>query len=141
MFFHEHTFLFGSLGSKQPLTTRKVHIRRLYDILQLSIQRHDVQRAKRVWSILSRCKEINWLTLWRTKLHILSEAHTDQDGMRIIVDYLRSIMLQYPNDVRLTFVVAIDNVSILQREAILKELVFRLILAGKSREALDELEL
>jgi RNA polymerase I-specific transcription initiation factor RRN11 len=101
MFFHEHTFLFGSLDSRQPLTTRKVHIRRLYDILQLSIQRHDVQRAKRVWSILSRCKEINWLTLWRTRLHILSE---DEGGMQLTVDYLRSMMLQCPNDVKLIFV-------------------------------------
>ena len=105
MLFQEHTFLFASLGSRQPLTTRKVHIRRLYDILQLSIQRHDVQRAKRVWSILSRCKEINWLALWRTGLHILGEAHTDGDGMRITVDYLRSMMLQYPDDVRLNFAV------------------------------------
>ena len=100
MFFQEHTFLFASLGSKQPLTTRKVHIRRLYDIFQLSIQRHDVQRAKRAWSILSRCKEINLLALWRTGLHILGEAHTDEDGMRVTVDYLRSMMLQYPDDVR-----------------------------------------
>jgi len=113
------------LDSKQPLTTRKVHIRRLYDILQLSIQRHDVQRATRVWSILSRCKEINWPALWTTRLHILGEAHTDEDGVRITVDYLRSMMLQYPQD----------------REAILKELVFRLVLAGKCKEALDELEL
>lgn len=103
MVFQEHTFLFASLGSKQPLTTRKVHIRRLYDILQLSIQRHDVQRAKRVWSILSRCKEINWLALWRTGLHIFGEAHIDDDGMQVTVDYLRSMMLQYPDDVRLNF--------------------------------------
>lgn len=105
MVFQEHTFLFASLGSKQPLTTRKIHIRRLYDILQLSIQRHDVQRAKRVWAILSRCKEINWLALWRTGLHIVGEAHTDEDGMRVTVDYLRSMMLQYPDDVRLKFCV------------------------------------
>ena len=105
MVFQEHTFLFTSLSSKQPLTTRKVHIRRLYDILQLSIQRHDVQRAKRVWSILSRCKEINWLALWRTGLHILGEAHTDVDGMRATVGYLHSMMLQYPDDVRLNFAV------------------------------------
>ena len=102
MSFHDHTFLFASLDSKQPLTTRKVHIRRLYDILQLSIQRRDVQRAKHAWSILARCKEINWLTLWRTGLHILGEAHTDED---ITVDYLRAMMLQYPDDVRLSFVV------------------------------------
>jgi RNA polymerase I-specific transcription initiation factor RRN11 len=103
MVFQEHSFLFASLDSKQPLTARKVHIRRLYDILQLSIQRHDVQRAKRVWSILSRCKEVNWLALWRTGLHLLGEAHTDEDGMRVTADYLRSMMLRYPDDVRLNF--------------------------------------
>ena len=103
MSFHDHAFLFASLDSKQPLTTRKVHIRRLYDILQLSIQRHDVQRAKRAWSILVRCKEINWLALWRTGLHILGEAHTDEDGVPATLDYLRSMMLKYPDDVRLSF--------------------------------------
>ena len=101
MSLHDHTFLFSSLGSKQPSTTRKAHIRRLYDILQLSIQRHDVQRAQRAWSILARCKEINWLALWRTRLHILGEAHTDADGAQVTVNYLRSMMLQYPDDVRL----------------------------------------
>ncbi|KAF8812279.1 hypothetical protein BYT27DRAFT_7220944 [Phlegmacium glaucopus] len=125
MSLHDHTFLFASLDSKRPLTTRKVHIRRLYDILQLSIQRHDVQRAKRAWSILARCKEINWLTLWRTGLHILGEAHNDEDGVPVTVDYLRTMMLRFPDD----------------RETILKELAFRLILAGKCREALDEIEL
>ena len=107
-----HTFLFASLDSKQPLTTRKVHIRRLYDILQLSIQRHDVQRAKRAWSILARCKEINWLTMWRTGLHILGED-TIRDDVPVTVDYLRSMMLQYPDDVRLCFVATWGNVMYL----------------------------
>ncbi|KIM46350.1 hypothetical protein M413DRAFT_24088 [Hebeloma cylindrosporum] len=122
---NNHTFLFSSLDSKQPSTARKVHIRRLYDILQLSIQRHQFQRAKRVWAILVHCKEIDWKRLWNVGLHILSEDTTNEGGGHVAVEYLRSMMLQCP-----------DN-----RETILKELVFRLLLQGKCRDALDELEL
>ncbi|KAF8969482.1 hypothetical protein BDZ97DRAFT_1653903 [Flammula alnicola] len=121
---HDHIFLFASLNSKQPLTSRKVHLRRLYDILQLSIQRHDFQRAKRVWAILARCKEIDWKALWSTGLYILGEDE-NEDNAQTAIEYLRSMMLQCPDD----------------RESILKELVFRLLLQGKCREALDELEL
>ncbi|KAF8165501.1 hypothetical protein B0H34DRAFT_793880 [Crassisporium funariophilum] len=121
----DHSFLFESLDSKQPSTTRKVHLRRLYDILQLCFQRNDFQRAKRVWAILARCKEIDWLALWTTGLHILAEDDAHENKTQRTVEYLRAMMLQYPDD----------------REAILKELIFRLLLAGKCREALDELDL
>ena len=94
-----HTFLFSSLDSKQPSTARKVHIRRLYDILQLSIQRHQFQRAKRVWAILVHCKEIDWKGLWNVGLHILSEDTTDAGGEHVAVEYLRSMMLQCPDNV------------------------------------------
>jgi len=121
----DHIFLFSSLGSQRPLTARKVHLRRLYDILQLSIQRHDFERAKRVWAILARCKEIDWKALWTTGLHILDETNAAGRSLDTSIDYLRTMMLQYPQD----------------RESILKELVFRLLLQGRCRSALDELEL
>ncbi|KDR83921.1 hypothetical protein GALMADRAFT_86622 [Galerina marginata CBS 339.88] len=121
----DHVFLFTSVDTKRPLTARKVHLRRLYDILQLSIHRHDFQRAKRVWGILARCKEIDWKASWTTGLHILGEDDTDDRNTQTSVEYLRSMMLQYPED----------------RESILKELVFRLLLQEKCRDALDELEL
>lgn len=99
--FNNHTFLFSSLDSKQPSTARKVHIRRLYDILQLSIQRHQFQRAKRVWAILVHCKEIDWKGLWHVGLHILSEDTTNEDE-HIAVEYLRSMMLQCPDNVSIS---------------------------------------
>ena len=102
MSFNNHTFLFSSLDSKQPSTARKVHIRRLYDILQLSIQRHQFQRAKRVWAILVHCKEIDWKGLWSVGLHILSEDTTDEGGEQVAVEYLRSMMLQCSDNVSIS---------------------------------------
>ncbi|PPQ65577.1 hypothetical protein CVT26_000526 [Gymnopilus dilepis] len=121
----DHIFLFSSLESKGHSTARKVHLRRLYDILQLSIQRHDFERAKRIWGILAGCKEIDWKALWTTGLHILGENKADERHLEVSIDYLRAMMLQSPED----------------QEAILKELVFRLLLQGRCRDALDELEL
>ncbi|EGO27767.1 hypothetical protein SERLADRAFT_435521 [Serpula lacrymans var. lacrymans S7.9] len=118
-------FLFTSLGDKKPSTTRKVHIRRLYDILQLSLQRKDLPRAKRAWAILSRCKEVEWKSMWSTSLYLLSD-HVDKiESSPPKIDFLRTMMLQYPDE----------------RESILKELVLHLILSNRYREALDELEL
>jgi len=99
----EHLFLYSSLNSKKPLTARKIHLRRLYDILQLSIQRHDFFRAKSVWAILSRCKEIDWKALWTTGLLIIGECDDNGRALQTSVDYLRAMMLQRPEDVRISF--------------------------------------
>ncbi|KAF9464352.1 hypothetical protein BDZ94DRAFT_1353808 [Collybia nuda] len=119
----DHPFLFASLDSHKPLTTRKVHIRRLYDVLQLAIHRNDLTRANRAWCILARCKEIHWMTLWTIGLHLLSTGVEEGDIKQL--GYLRTMMLRHQED----------------RECILKELVLRLIMLGKYREAQDELEL
>ncbi|KAM6496029.1 hypothetical protein JOM56_008735 [Amanita muscaria] len=122
---NEHDFLFASLDSKPPPTARKVHIRRLYDVLQLCIQRQDYARAKRAWAILVRCKEVRWKSLWTIGLLLVGD-NTNMSGVHEEkVDYLRSLMLHHLND----------------REAILIELVQCLVVAGKHQEALDEIEL
>lgn len=95
----EHRFLFASLGSKQPLTTRQVHIRRLYDLLQLCIQRHDYERAKRAWAILARCKEVGWKSLWPTALAVMPENAAGREKGQV-VEFLRMMMLQHPEEVR-----------------------------------------
>ncbi|THH14392.1 hypothetical protein EW146_g5931 [Bondarzewia mesenterica] len=122
------TFLFDSLKGRQPLTARHVHIRRLYDILQLSIHRADTQRAQRAFSILSRCKEVNWKDMWRTGLLLLGgdggSVATTRAGHTERQEFLRVMMLQHPEDAM-----------------ILQELILSLILSGREREALDELEL
>lgn len=100
---NKHVFLFSSLGSKGPLTARKVHLRRLSDLLHLCIQRNDFQRARRIWAILARCNEVDWKALWTTGLHILSELDVGECSTQRSVEYLRTMMLHYPDDVRHKF--------------------------------------
>ncbi|KAI0065941.1 hypothetical protein BV25DRAFT_1868628 [Artomyces pyxidatus] len=122
----EHRFLFSSLDGKPANTARKVHIKRLYDVLQLCIQRNDLPRARRAFAILSRCREIEWKNLWKTGLLLLgnSEAGWRSNDPRRL-EYLRIMMLQHPEE----------------RQAIIQELVLLLILSDRDRDALDELEL
>ncbi|KAI0832575.1 hypothetical protein BC628DRAFT_329807 [Trametes gibbosa] len=124
----KHSFLFSSLNSKQPNTARKVHICRLFDILQLCVQRHDWQRARRAWTILLRCKEVDWKTMWKTSLLLLGRpdetagyntSETDK------VSFLTVMMRQHPEE----------------RESILKELVLHLIQCDMHRRAMEELDL
>lgn len=123
----EHSFLFASLDSKQPRSARKVHIRRLFDILQLSLLRNDLERARRAWAILIRCKEIHWRDMWTTAVGLLGEdaPPDDADSDEEKINFLRIAMRQHLDE----------------RELILKELTLRLIRAGMHREALDELDL
>ncbi|KAI0352984.1 hypothetical protein OH77DRAFT_1458850 [Trametes cingulata] len=125
----EPSFLFSSLGSAHPTTARKLHIRRLFDVLHLSLQRQDWHRAKRAWAILARCKEVQWKTLWRTSLLLLSEGdELDEDQVSSDserVGFLTIMMRQYPEE----------------RESILRELVLRLIRSGMYTRAMEELDL
>ncbi|KAG6821541.1 hypothetical protein H0H93_000050 [Arthromyces matolae] len=122
---NRNDYLFSSLDSQEPITSRKAHIRRLYDVLELCIHRNDLQRAMRAWSILARCKEVQWMSMWTTGLLLIS-AHED-NGLDASnrLDYLRTMMLRHQDE----------------RENILAELVVQLIKSGRHKEALDELEL
>ncbi|KIY49407.1 hypothetical protein FISHEDRAFT_65416 [Fistulina hepatica ATCC 64428] len=125
-------FLFSSLKSSTPHSARKMHIRRLYDILILSLQKGDIPRAQKAWNILSRCKETEPNAQWTTATYLLEkkgeitdDGVTRDEGYAESIEYLRSMMLQYPKE----------------RELLLRELISRLILAKKYQEATDELEL
>ena len=98
----EHKFLFTSLGDKKPLTARKVHIRRLYDLLQLCIQRNDMVRAKRTWTILLWCKEIDWKFMWSTGIQLLGDQNARDDSANDLLKlaFLRTVMPQCPDEVR-----------------------------------------
>ncbi|KAF8195665.1 hypothetical protein K438DRAFT_2016944 [Mycena galopus ATCC 62051] len=109
--------------AKEARSARKIHIRRLYDVMHMCIQRNDFKRATRAWTVLAHCKEVNAQTKWSTSVHILSAKNLD-DPERA-VEFLRLMMLQHPED----------------RETILKEMVLRLITGERHRDALDELEL
>ncbi|KAF7332114.1 hypothetical protein MKEN_00092100 [Mycena kentingensis (nom. inval.)] len=93
-------------------------------IMNVSIQ---LRCAIRAWNILVRCKEVDWKSMWSLGVHLLAENNLDNASERQSskVDFLRLMMLQRPED----------------REMILKELVLRLILCERYREALEDLEL
>jgi len=108
----EHTFLFASLDSKPPSTARKVHIRRLYDIFQVTLQRGQIDKARRAWAILSRCKEIDWRKMWTTGLLLLKsegdrrvegDMNTEREDNGVKqeqLEFLRAMMLQNPGEAR-----------------------------------------
>jgi RNA polymerase I-specific transcription initiation factor RRN11 len=158
------SFLFASSDGKVPSTARKVHIRRLCDILHLSIQRGDLPRARRAFGLLARCEEIEWIAIWKLGLLLLAHDSApggDAPGTAKHIDFLRVMMLQYPEQVRasLHLLVWFQTAAHLpspttslersilahhlsfQRESLLQELVLSLALTGREREALDELEL
>ncbi len=81
----------------RPSSARKVHLRRLYDVLQLCIHRNDLPRARRAWGILVRCKEINWTSLWSIAAHLVEEKSYEDEENKI--ELLRDMMLHYPDEV------------------------------------------
>ena len=148
----DHSFLFSSLSSKQPTTARKAHIRRLFDILQLCVQRHDWVRAKRAWAILVRCREVDWKAMWTTSILLLQADDPDAGGAQSNAERVRFLgvmMRQHPDEVRLldcspqrlTLFHTLTASSPSQRESILKELVLRLIQDGRCKRAMEELDL
>ncbi|OCH92154.1 hypothetical protein OBBRIDRAFT_791531 [Obba rivulosa] len=120
----DHDFLFSPVNPKRPTTARKVHVRRLYDVFHLCLHRNDLARARRAWSILARCKEVDWKMMWTTGVLLLGENNgTGPDEKRI--EFVSAMLRQHPDE----------------RESILKELILWLIHSGMHRRALDELEL
>lgn len=95
-----YKFLFAYPNAKQTLSARKVHIRRLYDILELSVHRDDLVRAKKAWSILVRCKELNWKVMWKTGALLVGEHEDSAATAKVRLGYLTTIMLQFPEAVR-----------------------------------------
>lgn len=95
-----HSFLFAFPDAKHPVSARKVHIRRLYDILELCIHRGDFTRAMKAWSILVRCKEVNWKVMWRTGALLVGRQEDQEQAARDRLEYLTTMMLQFPEAVR-----------------------------------------
>jgi RNA polymerase I-specific transcription initiation factor RRN11 len=100
----EHSFLFALPGAKDTTSsTRKVHIRRLHDILQLSLQRNDIPRSKRAWAILARCKEVPWMEMWTTAVHILGDGIGEDENDPRLIEFLRAMLLHHPDAVSRIF--------------------------------------
>lgn len=83
------TSLSGSITS-----TRKTHIHRLNDVLNIFIGRGDLKRARQAWAILARCREYDWSSLWKTGL-LLTKASDSQLFERSFgreIGYLKSMI-------------------------------------------------
>ena len=94
------TFLFD-LTSRDSSTARTTHIRRLCDLLKLCAERGDIVRAHRAWCILIRCKEFDWKAMWELGLMVLSASQDDQTARGPAREaFLRTMMLQFPDEVR-----------------------------------------
>lgn len=94
----DHDFLFSPLNPKPPNSARKVHIRRLYDVFQLCLHRNDFPRARRAWTILARCKEVDWKMMWTTGVLLLGENSGTQPNEKS-VEFLSTMLRQYPDEV------------------------------------------
>jgi len=98
--------------------------------LHLSIQRGDLPLARRAFGLLARCEEIEWVEIWKIGLIVVLAGHSPPGDVPVTararhIEFLRTMMLQHPEE----------------RESLVQELVLSLTLAGREREALDELEL
>ncbi|KAG8748483.1 hypothetical protein FRC10_003616 [Ceratobasidium sp. 414] len=117
-------------------SSRKQHIRFTYDILHVCLQRGDLARARRAWSILVKCPEIDLRTIWQVGLALIPREGEEREkkgrATREHVGYLKRVRLQIPDMTR---------VARVKQETLLKETVLALIDMGEYREALDELDL
>ncbi|WAQ86309.1 hypothetical protein PtA15_7A35 [Puccinia triticina] len=109
---------------------RKFHIRRLFDLLQLCLLRRQHDQARQIWSILVRCREVDFPALWDLGLRVMNLPHpstplADQSAIDNHLNYLK----------------ACRNLSDQETAKVLIEYVSVLVSVGRLREALDELQL
>ena len=107
-------FLFASPDRRAPSSSaRRVHLRRLYDILHLSIQRGDLPLARRAFGLLARCEDVEWPDIWKFGLVLLAPAPAAEDededtltpgggdvGTQKHIEFLQVMMLRHPEQVR-----------------------------------------
>ncbi|MBW0475140.1 hypothetical protein O181_014855 [Austropuccinia psidii MF-1] len=108
---------------------RKLHICRLFDLLHLSLLRRDIARAQAIWSILIRCREVDFSMLWDLGLRIIHLSHPnsleDDDMTEKYLAYLKTC----------------QNLNIQESAKVLLEYTLTLIAVGRTKDALDELQL
>lgn len=94
---------------RHDASSRKRHIRLLNDVLHLSLERGQWDKAKRAWSILARCPEVAWKEMWSIGLLLITKSGLDADarkegefdassssGPKDRIDYLKTLMLRFP---------------------------------------------
>ncbi|KAF9779453.1 hypothetical protein BJ322DRAFT_1087533 [Thelephora terrestris] len=122
-----HQFLFSLLDIRGIDSARKLTIRRVYDVCMHSLCLGDVNRARKAFGILLRCKEFDWKASWALAVYMLNAHDPDRDDTFFLsqVEQLRLLMLQDPT----------------RREELLNEILQVLVQNGRYTEALDEIEL
>ncbi|KNZ56938.1 uncharacterized protein VP01_2282g3 [Puccinia sorghi] len=73
---------------------RKFHIRRLFDLLQLCLLRRQHHQARQIWSILVRCREVDFAMLWDLGLRVMHLPHptpaADQSEIDAHLNYMKA---------------------------------------------------
>lgn len=92
---------------RNDASSRRRHICLLNDLLHLSIERSEWDKAARAWAILARCPEVDWKEMAKVGLILIGkrdggtddgdEPREDFGAQRI--DYLKSLMLRNPEKV------------------------------------------
>ena len=138
-----HQFLFSLLGLRGADSARKVTIRRVYDVCMHSLFLGDVERSRKAFGILRRCKEFDWKASWALAIYMLNAHDPDRDDTFFLsqVQQLRLLMLQDPTRVSDVLSFPAQSQRIPQREELLNEVLQVLVQNGRYTEALDEIEL
>ncbi|WVQ95486.1 hypothetical protein IAU59_002583 [Kwoniella sp. CBS 9459] len=126
----------------QP-SVRRRWIQNLTDALHHCLLKGDLERAKRAWAILIRCREVDWKARWNWGLLILSSStapsHSTQNGFQptqmsqYTQDYEGKDIERWLNSLRVS---AKEE----DKPSLLHGLVLHFIKHGQYRRALDQLE-
>ena len=60
-------------------STHAAHFRRLYDIYRLLLQRGDIERAKRAYALVVRCREFDWAMNWRDGIAMVALPRSPEE--------------------------------------------------------------
>lgn len=129
-------------------STHAAHFRRLYDIYRLLLQRGDLERAKRAYALVVRCREFDWAMNWRDGIAMvtLPRSQQEEDGAEegeaerlrreeeLKARYLREALAVHSRGVT-------SFRHVREPVTILRELILHLIVMHNYNEALQEVEL
>ncbi|OCF45669.1 hypothetical protein I317_00572 [Kwoniella heveanensis CBS 569] len=125
-------------------SVRRRWIQNLVDALHYCLLKGDIERAKKAWAILIRCREVDWKARWNWGLLVLSSSTTaPSDSTQNGYSYTQ--MSQFTQDYEGKEVERwLNSLRVSAREedkpSLLNGLVLHFIKHGQYRRALDQLE-